>query len=94
VEDIKKLLFPAIYTIDEERDAIRFTSRTAFPPIPDPLILGQVIRAARQRANPNAAAGVRAPSRAVTDGFFDVPAPPSSGRLPRSPGGELDRRPR
>ncbi len=93
VEDIKKLLFPAIYTIDEEGDAIRFTSRTAFPPIPDPLILGQVIRAARQRANPNAAAGVRAPSRAVTDGFSDVPAPPSSGRPPRSPGGELGRRP-
>ena len=53
MEETRKLLFPAIYTIDEEGDVIRFTTRAAFPPIPDPSIIGLIVLALLEDRAPN-----------------------------------------
>ena len=70
VEDTKKLLFPSIYMMDEEAGAIRFTTREAFPPIPDPSILGLLARTVRIRLNPAA--------NVPTDSATTDPAAPSA----------------
>ena len=106
-EDIRKLLFPAILSVDTEGDALRITSRAAFPPIPDPVSVAIGFRAGMARANLGNGAGAARPAgnKEVTDGFFDVPArdpgEPDPKPAPRPglkpgprPGGAPDRVPR
>ncbi len=50
-DDTRKLLFPSIYTVDHDGDILRFSTREAFPPIPDPSILGVIVRSYRARVN-------------------------------------------
>ena len=70
---IRKLLFPAIYTLDQQGNMIRFTSRAAFPPIPDPSVVGLIGRAYRMRQLPGGGAGM-------------LGAKPSGGGNPSQPG--------
>ena len=84
-DEISRLLFPAIYTFDQDGDAIRFTTREAFPPLIDPAIVGLLVRGVQLRINPNAAAAAAA-NPAGTGAAVDpnanrnpAPTPPPTG---------------
>jgi len=74
-EATRQLLFPSLYSIDHKGDAIRFSTREAFPPVLDPSILGVFVRSYRARLNPAANLPGGAPS-----------AVPPAGRAPTTPG--------
>ncbi len=76
--EIRRLLYPAIYTLDEDGDAIRFTSRAAFPPVPDPAFIGLIIGAGRARLVPNGA-----PPGVATPGTPPAPRRPANRCPPR-----------
>ncbi len=73
-EAIRKLMFPAIYTIDEEGDTIRIMTREAFPPIPDPSIIGLIARSYLPQLKP-----------AGPTGNADVTPQSATGTAPKPP---------
>ena len=89
VDAIRKLLFPAIYSVDQDGNMIRFTTRVAFPPIPDPSVVGLIGRAYQMRMS-QIAGGAGMPGMKPVNGA----SPPSPGPgFPPSggPGGRPDR---
>ena len=83
-DETRKLLFPAMFTIDQDGDAVRISSRAAFPLIPDPVLVGFVVRSVQLQMNPNAAnPGGATPPRGAPDGVTDAPARPGG----TAPGG-------
>ena len=87
VEDTRRFLFPAIYTIDGDKEVVRFTSRAAFPPVLDPAIVGLVLRGVLARINPNGAA----PVAGVAPPTAGSPVVPPAGGRPTPPPTESNR---
>ena len=88
---IRKLLFPAIYTVDQEKNMIRFTTRAAFPPIPDPSIVGLIGRASQTRMRQIAGGAGMPPMKPVNGANPLAPAPGPGSPPPGGPGARPDR---
>ena len=84
---IRKLLFPAIYTLEEDGNIIRFTSRTAFPPIPDPSLIGLIGRGYKMRQIPG---GPGLPGMNPASGVNPT-VPGASSLRPEGPGSRQNR---